>query len=65
MEDLKTLVLGAGVGYVISWVYFFLTLPIFIKILGKVTGGVVNYILSWIVWILAGYCIGLWQSKMN
>jgi hypothetical protein len=58
VEYLKKLVLGLGVGYIISWLYFFITLPFFIKAFGKTKGAFINYILSWIVWIVAGYCIG-------
>jgi hypothetical protein len=56
-EDIDWSRLGLGVvlGYAISWVYFFLTLPIFMKLLGKVNGTVINYGLSWLVWILATY----------
>ena len=58
VEYLKKLVLGLGVGYIISWLYFFITLPFFIKALGKTKGAFINYILSWVVWIVAGYFIG-------
>jgi hypothetical protein len=58
MEDLKKVVLGLGVGYIVSWLYFFLTLPLFIKVLGKARGAFVNYIMSWVVWIIVGYFVG-------
>ena len=56
-EDIDWSRLGLGVilGYAISWVYFFLTLPFFMKLLGKVNGTVINYGLSWLVWILVTY----------
>ncbi len=56
-EDIDLTRLGVGVilGYAISWVYFFLTLPIFMKLLGKINGTVVNYGMSWLVWILVTY----------
>ena len=56
-EDIDWSRLGLGVvlGYAISWVYFFLTLPIFMKLLGKINGTVVNYGMSWLVWILVTY----------
>ena len=56
-EDIYWSRLGLGVvlGYAISWVYFFLTLPIFMKLLGKINGTVVNYGMSWLVWILVTY----------
>ncbi len=56
-EDIDWSRLGLGVvlGYAISWVYFFLTLPIFMKLLGKVNGTIINYGLSWLIWILVTY----------
>jgi hypothetical protein len=56
-EDIDWTRLGLGVilGYAISWVYFFLTLPIFMKLLGKINGTVINYGISWLVWIVATY----------
>jgi hypothetical protein len=56
-EDIEWSRLGLGfiLGYAISWVYFFLTLPIFMKLLGKINGTVVNYGMSWLVWILVTY----------
>lgn len=53
--DWKRFSLGVVLGYAISWVYFFLTLPIFMKLLGKVNGTVINYGMSWLVWILVTY----------
>jgi hypothetical protein len=58
MDNLKTLALSLGVGYIASWLYFFLTLPLFIKILGKARGAFVNYLLSWVVWIVVSYFFG-------
>lgn len=56
-EDIDLTRLGVGVilGYAISWVYFFLTLPIFMKFLGKVNGTIINYGLSWLIWIVVTY----------
>jgi hypothetical protein len=51
------LTIGFILGYAISWVYFFLSLPIIIKLLGKVNGTIINYGLSWIIWILATYLL--------
>jgi hypothetical protein len=53
--DWSRLGLGFVLGYAISWVYFFLSLPIFIRFLGKVNGTIINYGMSWLVWILATY----------
>jgi hypothetical protein len=49
--------LGVILGYAISWVYFFVTLPIFMKLLGKVNGTIINYGLSWLIWIVVTYVI--------
>lgn len=56
-EDIDWSRLGLGVilGYAISWVYFFLTLPFLMKLLGKVNGTIINYGLSWLVWIAVTY----------
>lgn len=56
-EDIDWTRLGLGVilGYAISWVYFFLTLPIFMKLLGKINGTVINYGISWLIWIVVTY----------
>lgn len=47
--------LGIILGYAVSWVYFFLTLPILIHLLGKINGTIINYGLSWLVWIIVTY----------
>lgn len=49
--DWTELTISVIIGYVISWAYFFLTLPIMIKFVGKITGPIVNYGISWIVWL--------------
>lgn len=56
-EDIDWSRLGLGVilGYAISWVYFFLTLPFLMKLLGKINGTIINYGLSWLVWIGVTY----------
>jgi hypothetical protein len=35
----------------VSWGIFFLLLPLFMKVFGKITGSALNYGLSWFVWI--------------
>lgn len=55
--DWSKLGLGIILGYAISWVYFFLTLPILIKLLGKINGTIINYGLSWLLWIIVTYII--------
>ena len=44
-------------GYAISWIYFFATLPYFKEILGKTRGYFIGYLSSWIVWFVASYII--------
>ncbi len=39
-------------GYLISWAYFFISLPLFIYWLGKINGSIINYGISWIIWML-------------
>lgn len=45
----------AIVSYIISWLYFFSTLPFFITVFGKVKGSAINYGISWLVMILVVY----------
>jgi hypothetical protein len=37
------------VSYAISWGFFFLTLPLFIRFFGKVKGSMIDYGISWIL----------------
>ncbi len=55
--DWSRLGLGVILGYAISWVYFFLSLPLLMKIMGKVNGTIINYGISWLVWIVVSYII--------
>ncbi len=59
LESIDWSQLGVGVvlGYVISWGYFFITLPLFIGLLGKINGPIVNYGLSWVIWGIATFVI--------
>jgi hypothetical protein len=59
----KKISLGILLGYAISWVYFFLTLPLFMYFLGKINGSVINYGLSWLIWIIVTYLIHLYEMK--
>ncbi len=38
----------AFTGWVLSWILFFIMLPLMINYFGKVKGGLLNYIFSWI-----------------
>ena len=52
-------------GYIISWAYFFIALPLSQALFGKVKGTSINYGVSWVVWILATHLITLLHSKNN
>jgi hypothetical protein len=45
------------ISYIVAWLYFFITLPFFIKFLGKIKGSFINYWISWGVMILVGWFI--------
>jgi hypothetical protein len=59
--DWKSLTVNAIIGYVLAWVYFFITLNTFQKVFGKINGAVINYSMSYLVWILVVFII----SKIN
>ena len=44
-------------GYIVSWVYFFITNSFFETIFGKVKGSIVNYSISWMIWIITVYIL--------
>ena len=60
--DWTELTISVILGYAISWVYFFLTLPIMMKIFGKINGAIINYGVSWIVWIVTSYVIKVYNK---
>jgi hypothetical protein len=49
------------IGLVLSWIYFFITLPYFIRLVGKIQGPTLNYGISWILMI----CIIYILQKLN
>jgi hypothetical protein len=59
LEEIDWSQLGIGfvLGYVISWGYFFITLPLFIGWFGKLNGPLINYGMSWIIWFVATFAI--------
>jgi hypothetical protein len=63
LPDWRSLTINALIGYVISWLYFFMALPIFQTLFGKVKGTAVNYGVSWIVWIIAIHALTVLYSK--
>jgi hypothetical protein len=66
MNEIKwpKLTIGAILGYLISWMYFFITLPILTHLLGKITGIIVNYGLACLVWIVVIYIIHSFEFNM-
>lgn len=60
LAELSTNVL---VAYVISWTYFFITLPFFTKLFGKILGGSINYGISWGVMLFAIYFLEKWDIR--
>lgn len=51
---------NVGIAYFVSWTFFFLTLPLFITVFGKVKGSAINYGISWLVmlgvaWLIEKY----------
>jgi len=58
--DIKEIATNVGVSYFVSWIFFFLMLPLFVTIFGKVNGTVIAYGISWVfmlgvVWIIEKY----------
>ena len=51
---------NVGISYFIAWAFFFVTLPLFVSIFGKVKGSVVAYAVSWLfmlglIWFIENY----------
>ena len=60
LGELSTHVL---VSYLISWSYFFITLPIFTRFFGKVLGTSINYGISWGIMLIAIYFLEKWDIE--
>ena len=45
--DWKKILTTSIFAYIISWTYFLVTLPVYIRIFGKVNGTIINYFISW------------------
>ena len=58
MIDWKKLTINVLLAYIVSWIYFAVTLRIFTTMLGKVNGIFVNYILSWGLMIAVLFILG-------
>lgn len=50
--DWKNLTINGIIGYVLAWIYFFITLNTFQKVFGKINGAIINYSTSYIIWII-------------
>jgi hypothetical protein len=59
--DWKNITINSIIGYVLIWVYFFITLNTFQKVFGKINGTVINYIASWLVLIIIVFIL----NKIN
>ena len=45
------------ISYVISWIFFLLSLALFQKTLGMLKGAIIAYLSSWLVWVLTVYLL--------
>ena len=55
--DLKKFTVNVVIGYVVSWVYFLVSLPLLRKVFGSVNGVFAAYLTSWLVWVVAAYSL--------
>jgi len=54
--NLEEFATNVGISYFISWGFFFLILPVFIMIFGRVKGAAIAYGVSWIFMLgVAGF----------
>lgn len=53
--DIKKLSFNTLMAYLISWGYFFISLPFVTKVLGIVRGTTINYLISWGIMLVAIY----------
>lgn len=53
--DIKKLSMNTVIAYIISWGYFFITLPYITKMLGIVRGTTINYLISWGIMMVSIY----------
>ena len=61
----KRFTINIVLGYIISWLYFFLALPFFTLLFGKVQGATINYLISWIIWFVAYNALNKLYPKGN
>ena len=65
MESFLKLSTYAIISYIISWLYFLITLPLFIAFFGKVKGSAINYGISWILMIVVVYILQRFGEKLK
>lgn len=54
---LAKLGVNAVIGYVVSWAFFFVTLPVFTAVLGKARGVFADYMVSWGLLLVVMYVL--------
>lgn len=59
--DWKKFTINVIIGYIISWLYFFISLPSLQSIFGKVTGSIINYSISVVVLIMVIYFLQIYN----
>jgi hypothetical protein len=61
--NVKNLTINTILGYVISWLYFFMTLSIFQRIFGSVYGVGINLAISYGIWFIIFYLLNTFHPK--
>lgn len=57
VKKILTMSTYALIGFILSWVYFFISLPLVVRIFGKVKGATINYGISWVVMVAVIYVL--------
>ena len=57
LAALAKLGVNAVIGYMVSWAFFFLTLPVFTAVLGKAKGVFADYMVSWGLLLVVMYVL--------
>jgi len=45
------------IGYLVCWIYFFVTVKYFQSMFGQINGIVINYGISWTIWLIISYTL--------
>ncbi len=61
IPDWKALGVNTAVGYVGSWLLFFVLLKPFMLAFGKIKGAALNYGFSWLTWLGIRYVMQLYN----